>query len=293
MGVRGRRNRDLRVEIRDEGRVSHRERDCRANPDSGKDSGLRSAPTVDSLSGRQTRRNLYKSKDIEKTDSLQNPVWQRLGTERSHHQPRGRETSIQSSSGTQNRKEEAPADSLRLTRAHEYSKSRRFKEAESIPVSQKVPSRRRESSLQIRSPPRDQQREEGWRSSRRLPGHRSRIPTDDPRDKEKGKGKALAELDDGSESEEEDDSDDGGITHRNFELGSGSETRIAQTDATFKIPTALLLTPLNPSNPALLVAPNEQAVSERQAPERMEEAGLSDWAEEELRPTMPVTLINL
>lgn len=139
----------------------------------------------------------------------------------------------------------------------------------------------------------DQQREEGWRSSRRQPGHRRRIPTDDPRDKKKGKGKALAELDDGSESEEEDDSDDGGITHRNFELGSGSGARIAQIDATFKIPAAQPLISLNPSNPALLVAPNEQAVSERQEPERMEEAGLSDWAEEEPRPTMPVTLKNI
>ncbi|CAE5959974.1 unnamed protein product [Arabidopsis arenosa] len=139
---------------------------------------------------RQVRRNLYLTKEVPRSDTNRNPVWQRIGVEadKTHH--RNREPSIQSSSGSRKKPEDVPQRTLEIRRSSD---------------GHRIPLRRRESPLRIRSPAREEPSLENWRSSRRPPRHQSNRSERTPsahRDfpagcgsnlaaKEKGKGKMV------------------------------------------------------------------------------------------------------
>lgn len=128
--IGGRGGRDLRTEISEAENGGSRGRDNRDNLNSGREQGYQPAQRNDLHSGRQLRKNLYQPKENDRTGSYQNPVWQCLGSDRSQSHPRGRETSIQSSSEAQNKKEEASGVSYRPPRAAENLNVHRSRGAE-------------------------------------------------------------------------------------------------------------------------------------------------------------------
>lgn len=228
-GVRefdGRRDREPRNEhrFREEAIRGLRQRDTETASEPSRENVSRSAHKEASHPIRQVRRNLYQTNEVEGPRSHRKPVWQRIGNDRSLSQPRVWESSTQSSAGAQREREVVSGESQRLSKQVENIKPLRSGEGESKRDSRRDPPRRRETSIRIRSPTRDDPNLEMRRSSRRPPRHQSRFSAEDPTSKNKGKGKAVAEEAEMTASEEDDEYEDAITAQNNFEIGSGSGT---------------------------------------------------------------------
>ncbi|CAL9242595.1 unnamed protein product [Arabidopsis halleri] len=252
----GRRGTDQRNETRS--------RAPRDGEDASIDRENQSSHRPEKATHRHVRRNLYTTNDIPRTEVNRTSVWQRVGSERPKSSPRHRETSIQSSSGSRKKREEASGDSLRT------HSSRRNLENLYVPL------RRRESPLRIRSPPRDERR-----SSRRPPRHQSNLLSVDQvskSSKDKGKGKMVETDYEVAEDDEDLVQEKDSAAPKNFEVGSSSgETRVGvvlDLPITQAPPVGIQQTLATDNLP--VIEQGEQALDGMGVDD-----GLSDWADEE------------